>query len=362
MPATKTYKTPGVYVAELDAFPPSVVGVQTAVPAFIGYTEKAEIDGKPVFNQAVKINSMADYEAIFGGGFPPKYLIAEVTDADKIKAGSYDFKVYDPETSAERYYNLDINVTTRFALYPSMELFYANGGGSCYVVSVGKYGDALDVSKDALIGGLDVIREQQGPTMLVVPDATLLAPDSVEEPWKSSAFAAVVSKMLTQCGELQDRVAILDVYGAQYATKTDWEDIIERFRIDVGEKYLSYGMAYFPFLDTSVVEATDFTYLNVEPLTGDTGTSLSAVLTWENANLYNGGVVADPVEDGSKTYQQVQHNIELMGTTLDDSAGAVTKLNQNLVAALSLLSDIEKVLAKKNSVLPPSGAMAGVYT
>ena len=34
-------KTPGVYIVEKSAFPNSVVQVATAVPAFIGYTEKA---------------------------------------------------------------------------------------------------------------------------------------------------------------------------------------------------------------------------------------------------------------------------------------------------------------------------------
>jgi phage tail sheath protein FI len=34
------YKTPGVYVEEIAKFPPSVAQVETAIPAFIGYTEK----------------------------------------------------------------------------------------------------------------------------------------------------------------------------------------------------------------------------------------------------------------------------------------------------------------------------------
>ncbi len=34
------YKTPGVYVEETAKFPPSVAQVETAIPAFIGYTEK----------------------------------------------------------------------------------------------------------------------------------------------------------------------------------------------------------------------------------------------------------------------------------------------------------------------------------
>ena len=40
-----TYKTPDVYVKEISTFPPSVAEVETAVPAFIGYTEKADKNG-----------------------------------------------------------------------------------------------------------------------------------------------------------------------------------------------------------------------------------------------------------------------------------------------------------------------------
>ena len=43
-------KTPGVYIVEKSAFPSSVAEVATAVPVFIGYTEKAENRGKPLSN------------------------------------------------------------------------------------------------------------------------------------------------------------------------------------------------------------------------------------------------------------------------------------------------------------------------
>jgi len=36
------YKTPGVYVEEISKLPPSVAQVETAIPAFIGFTEKGE--------------------------------------------------------------------------------------------------------------------------------------------------------------------------------------------------------------------------------------------------------------------------------------------------------------------------------
>ena len=41
--------TPGVYVTEADAFGSSIVGVSTAVPIFVGYTEFA---GDPVTGAA----------------------------------------------------------------------------------------------------------------------------------------------------------------------------------------------------------------------------------------------------------------------------------------------------------------------
>ena len=55
-----TYKTPGVYVREISKFPPSVAQVETAIPAFIGYTA----DGPK--NKPTRISSMLEYEAIFG--------------------------------------------------------------------------------------------------------------------------------------------------------------------------------------------------------------------------------------------------------------------------------------------------------
>jgi phage tail sheath protein FI len=52
------YKTPGVYVEEIAKFPPSVAQVETAIPAFIGYTEKGPK------NEPTRISSMLEYETI----------------------------------------------------------------------------------------------------------------------------------------------------------------------------------------------------------------------------------------------------------------------------------------------------------
>lgn len=72
MTETNNTTYPGVYVVESEDHP-SVVGVATSVPAFIGYTEKAELNGKPCFNQAIKVGSMAEFETYFGGRYNPIY-------------------------------------------------------------------------------------------------------------------------------------------------------------------------------------------------------------------------------------------------------------------------------------------------
>ena len=63
----KDYKTPGVYVEEISKFPPSVAAVETAIPAFIGYTEKArKRDDDDLRRVPHRISSMVEYEQFFG--------------------------------------------------------------------------------------------------------------------------------------------------------------------------------------------------------------------------------------------------------------------------------------------------------
>ena len=61
-----TYKTPGVYIEEVSAFGKSVNPVPTAIPAFIGYTPKAEKDGISYTNVPKKISSFLEFLDIFG--------------------------------------------------------------------------------------------------------------------------------------------------------------------------------------------------------------------------------------------------------------------------------------------------------
>ena len=86
MPAVM--KTPGVYIIEESAFPSSVVQVATAVPAFIGYTEKANNQGKSLLNKPWRITSMSDFRTYFGGA-PMKAVASCVSQPDR--QGSYSW-------------------------------------------------------------------------------------------------------------------------------------------------------------------------------------------------------------------------------------------------------------------------------
>lgn len=332
---------PDISISEPAAFPTSIVGVQTAVPAFIGYTEKAELNGKPAFLQPINIGSLEDYEAVFGDGGKPEYRIVPISQP--ALSAEADFKVFDADSGTWNFYRLDPAPAPQFNLYNSLRLFYDNGGGNAYVVSVGAYSQSASVEKDKLLAGLDVIKEQAGATMLVIPDAVLLD--------NNAEFQAVTRAMLNQCGSLMDRVAILDVYGAQAVQdQSGLNGVIQQFHESVGDLFLNYGMAYFPFVEATVIAASDFDYTNFALQDPDTLKALKDILSWENRNRYQAG----------ESYNRVQSGINQISP--DNSPSEAAELNQSLTAALPLLAQMEQVMVAKSNVLPPSGVMAGVYT
>ena len=62
-----TYRTPDVYVEEISVFPPSVAEVETAIPAFIGYTSFAiKKLADDLILVPTKIYSLKEFETYFG--------------------------------------------------------------------------------------------------------------------------------------------------------------------------------------------------------------------------------------------------------------------------------------------------------
>jgi hypothetical protein len=212
-----TYRTPDVYVEEISVFPPSVAEVETAVPAFVGYTAKASriIDGD-LKNVPTRITSLLEFENLFGGA-PTLQL-----DTVELDAGN-------------RFQSAALAATNTKYLYDSLRLFFDNGGGKAWITSVGKHDDTTD--KDKLIAGLARVATVDEPTILLFPDAAGLTAD---------ALAAVQMAALNQCGKLGDRVAVLDTRLA--TDKTAHTAVVGEMRDRVGINSLKYGAAYAPWL------------------------------------------------------------------------------------------------------------------
>jgi len=328
MPAAM--KTPGVYIVEKDAFPNSIVEVATAVPAFIGYTEKADNKGKSLSRIPKRISSMAEFRDYFGGPPPATFAATKIDPAAtpaQVKAfslGDTDYQVVRSEALPQQY-----------LLYYSMMLFFQNGGGPCYIVSVGGYGDTIDKGDDSsgLLGGINLLLKEQEPTMVVIPDAVHLAAET--------DCIAVQQAALQHCGvKMQSRIAILDIYDGY----KEQEDCIAKFRDDLGINQLSYGAAYYPWLNTNLVTARDLGFRNVN------ADQLTALLTEEATERTNGNLT--PVLSADDIGQV--KNLTAKYTEL--------LLNKTLIAASPVFSQILAEIAQQMNQLPPSAAIAGIYT
>ena len=253
------YKTPGVYLVEKDAFPGSVVEVATAVPAFIGYTEKTEYNKNSLINKPVRITSFAEYLSIFGGAPSVRYTYK--------KDNSNDAKAV-------------LSAKPAFRLYDSMRIFFQNGGTTCYICSVGGYtvekekpdpGDSTkkitviennEIDQEVLCKGITPFEKEQEPTLMIVPDAVSLA--------DAGLCANVHTALLAHCNKMQNRFTILDVFEG-FTERNLEKDCVADFREKVGTMYLNYGASYYPWVKTNVVSSNEVSFAIIEPEKDDKG-------------------------------------------------------------------------------------------
>ena len=229
------YKTPGVYVEEISLLPPSVVGVQTAVPAFVGYTQKAEVRDanntkiKDLLGVPTKIGSLMDFKTYFGQPKPDDDGLG-VTIIDTLNGRSI--------VAA-----LNTTKLTPFNLYYSLQSYFSYGGGACYIVSVGAFTEAV-IAKTALISGIEQLKAEDEPTIIVIPEKTGLI---------DADYNAIIQEALNQCALLKDRVLLIDVKTEKGISNSlsDIEADIKAFR-DLTLNNKSYGCAYYPYVDTTI--------------------------------------------------------------------------------------------------------------
>lgn len=331
----ETYKTPGVYINEINAFPNSVVEVPTAVPAFIGYTEKAQRGQTDLTLKPTRISSFSEFAMYFGGPPAPQY-----TYAPKPKPG-------EP--------SLQPVATSRFLLYYGMKFFFNNGGGPCWIVSIGGYTD--DSGKPVTKAGSDFeaalapLTKEQEPTMLVAPDAVLLPIND---------WAEFSNLCVAQCIAMQSRVAILDVYDGDKQRNFDPDtDVISGAKVGIRSKIVAdkmhYAMAYYPWVNTSIVEAQEIDFLNFEE---------------KSRSDVAAAVKADPVVAAMKpdTITALVKPLTEKYAPPKTPAEAQTQQTQirsahNALLAMSpVYTSLIAQLQEAINLMPPAVGMAGVYT
>lgn len=264
-------KTPGVYIEEISNFPPSVASVDTAIPAFIGYTDK---DVEKM--RAKKIYSLLDFEESY------------------CNFGNWKL-TYDAKNDA-----VDENFSKN-ELYYHMQLYFANGGGKCYIISLGSKPEKSTGRKEDFLEALGVLEKEDEPTLIVMPEASKLTLQSCMDVYQTA---------LQQAAKLMDRFVIMDV--------PEGDDEINKFRDGIGNNNLMFGAAYYPALITSIAS-----YAKVS-----------------NEDINFNEVVVNEDKDGKKTKSVTR-----------------TEIARGNMDRQKMIQKIKE----KTLTLPPSAAIAGVY-
>lgn len=360
------YKTPGVYVVEQNAFPNSVVEVATAVPAFIGHTEKADNKGVSLTNKAWRITSLSQFIDYYGGAPTPSFSLSATAPKD---GSPSDFAITSGGTSTPYWLQQDGG---KYLLYYSMQLFFQNGGGACYIVSVGDYTKDIEVA--ALEKGIDSLKREQEPTMVVIPEAVLLSDASAADlKGRGAPCISVQQAMLQHCGQvMRNRFAILDVYEGFRDRADPAGDCVAEFRDALGTNNLDFAAAYYPWVDASIVQTSDLNYLNLD----DASRSGLIADLLKTDMAVDGKVVPAPAAtelipkknfddkvaaaDAIKTPFAIGAPAELK--TAADVANKTLGVHQLLTKFSPLYVTLMGVMARHLNRLPPSAALAGLYT
>lgn len=296
------YKTPGVYIEEIPKLPPSIAQVETAIPAFIGYTEKAQWkEAGDLLNKPWRIDSLLQYEQYFGYPSP--------------ESGSISVAFTSSGSRTDVNGKIDETLRSKFLMHYSMQMFFANGGGPCWITSVGDYVSTggLVVAQD-LKDGLAEVAKINEVTLLLFPDAINLA--------TATDYYDVYSTAITQAVNLQDRFVVMDVYH-DVANGDLWDFDINgnggtgglRNILSGTTDVLKYAAAYFPQIYTGV----DYNY----KMPGDQSSDNDASIIVTGAAAAN---LADLKNINNAQYFQAKN--------------AITNIRM---------------------LLPPSSAMVGIY-
>jgi phage tail sheath protein FI len=255
------YNVPGVYIEEVPHLPPSIASVPTAVPAFIGYTEFAQNKvAKDLLNTPWPISSITQFELFFGTANPESGILVTID-------------------SSQTPVDIEASVATpsHYMMYYNLQMYFANGGGDCYIVSVGDYSGGGVINLSDLVTGLNATARQDDVTILLFPDSINIT--------NATDYYSLHEQALTQCENLNSRVTVMDVWPDPTVDPVkDWQQNITTLRNTLAGTplQLKYGAVYYPQLFTNV----NFAY----NMPGDPTTDNDALVTVKGLGPNDGGL------------------------------------------------------------------------
>lgn len=235
--------TPGVYLRqERPLFPQPQL--ELALPVVMGYTEKG--GDLPL----TLVGSLNEYEELFGG-------------SDKRLQVSVDLSKSTPE---KQFTAINANkYALRHLMYYGMRLYFDNGGGPCYILSVGNYpADDANQMEGALLiqtgGALDKLAEFQDPCLLLLADLGNIS---------DAGQANVLTAALKHCADAGNRFCLLDLKDA--TTEAEIATVVSDFRTNIGIDHLQYGSAFYPWVVTDQLLQAGATDEDIVILSDETG-------------------------------------------------------------------------------------------
>ncbi len=294
-------------------FQSSVITSQTAIPTFIGYT------GISDSNTPVKIRSMNEFRQQFGHRHKTRFHIPE--------------NIFDPNEF------VDVEIYgIQFLLYESLELFFANGGSECFVVSVGTFFDVpnrQDLTRPLSSDG--VLSKEKNAAIIVIPDALFLTDTECYDTYQL---------VLQHCNRTGNRFGIFDIHNGFNPEKMDAD--ISNFRNKIGSNDLNRGAVYYPWMNSSLISLNevDFNYF-----VGGLGDLRNIINKMDQAS-----------KDKALTLFNTHFpNGSANGLSPEEYKEKSQLLNTGLVQQIPSYKMLLTKIQKKLNLLPVGGIMAGVY-
>lgn len=362
------YQTPNVYVEEKSTLPPSVAEVPTAIPVFIGYTEKS-IDGNKnsIVNQPIKIKNMAEYTAVFGGKAVESFGVFLPYEAEPYVLSS--------GTEAGD----GTKAVPTFKLAQSVEHFFANGGGACYVVSTGSFkveasaaatakAEADATAAASARAAADAAREKANAD--AANDAVSDGDKATSEAAAVAAEATADSAEQTAAASLAAATSMATPTKASYKAALDAVALVDEITlICLADAYGLDSVAFYS-LQSSALEQCRvlkdrFTLIDTIEVTGGATTSADITLSASAARdnvagelMYGAAYYPNVVTAYARHYSLSSVDVYIASAEGQMPAD-ITPVKLSDVNT-SQLNMIKKLLTKNYLTLPPTPGVAGV--